>query len=204
MRSRNVHEIHKKEVIEKFSVIMLYLNYEPRRYKFDIQEKIRQNLALVENKLYSYNHNVIGIFGESAWSIMPKAPTSMLRISHDKYSEYNETRAIGMGLFCSDAEKVIVVNGLEEISKESFHSDFEHSYITMGPSANKISCSLSETKDLEILMPGNSNTWSSFAFFRQKELSLLRTTCWNEDKGKLLYFETINAILNKGGNFKCK
>lgn len=148
---------------------------------------------------------IVLVCGYEADYLMDRVPRGTICVENEHYPDTNVLRSIGMGLRATTHDNVLIVYGDLVFNPQSLDFPIEKSCITYKTDEStatepEVGCTIDGTK-LENIFYGLSNRWSSIAFFKGKELSLLKEISYNRNKAKLYGWEAINWIMESGGEF---
>lgn len=171
------------------SLIQLTNKYRVIDYQLKIIEKILPNSKII--LVSGFESNVL----------MTNTPDNILKIENEKYEETNVVRSIGMALRLVNDNALIIYGDLifnEECLKII---DYTKSNIIAGDimSDEEIGCTIGENNLLENMIYDLPIKWGQIAFFKDKELKLLKQISWNPENFHLFGFEAINRIIDYGG-----
>ena len=137
---------------------------------------------------------------------MSATPDDILKIENENYEDTNVVRSIGMGLRACQRDVLIIYGDL--IFNEYCLNciDYNNSSVLVGQNImkpNEVGCVVNKLGLLENMMYDLDYKWGQMAFFKGRELEMLKEICWNQENYKMFGFEAINKILDRGGKFKC-
>ncbi len=172
---------------------------------------IKKNLTIIDNQLrlfkkYLPEARIILVSGFQSDLLMNQTPDDIIKIENEKYDRTNVVRSIGMGLRAS-TQDVLIVYGDLIFNHHCINSmDYNNSSVLIGNGimkTNEIGCIANNKGMLENMMYDLPSKWGQIAFFKGRELDMLKRVCWNENNYKMFGFEAINKIIDDGGKFKC-
>jgi choline kinase len=167
---------------------------------------IKNQISLLQT--YIPDVNIVLVCGFKAERLMNETPDYILKIENERYAQTNVVRSIGMGLrVAGHSSRVIVVYGDLVFNSEAIKNiSLNQSCIVVtdqGMGEEEVGCVMDRHHILTNLMYDLPSKWGQIAFFKNKELDLLKQMCWDDKNSTKFGFEIINQIVDKGGQFKC-
>ena len=167
---------------------------------------IKNQISLLQT--YLSNVNIVLVCGFKAERLMNETPDYILKIENERYKQTNVVRSIGMGLrVAGHSSRVIVVYGDLVFNSEAIKSiSLSQSCVVVtdqGMGEEEVGCVMDRHHMLTNLMYDLPYKWGQIAFFKNKELTLLKQMCWDDKNSTKFGFEVINQIVDRGGQFKC-
>ena len=170
------------------------------------QSILGRQLSLISSNFKNYKTVIVS--GFESEKIIMNSPVEAVKVENELYEDTNVCRSIGMGsLAIPEANNILLINGDLVFSHTIFSCfDFSKSFIFVEENCmkdNEVGCIISKNNSLENMMYDLPDKWGQIAFFKGKELELLRKISTEKCNKKLFTFEMINKILESGGTFKC-
>jgi len=168
-----------------------------------------RNTTIIENQLRVINkrfHNfkeIILITGLYSKKVMDATPNNIIKIENVYYETTNVMKSIGIGLRACTTNRILIIYGDLVFNISALKTSFDKSCIIMAKntmSNNEIGATIINGK-LSQLSYDLPHKWAQIVFLTGKELKLLKQIIWDYEKNTWFGFETINAILSKGGSF---
>ncbi len=170
------------------------------------QSILGRQLSLIESSFK--NHEVVIVSGFESEKIIRSAPSNAVKVENELYDDSNVCRSVGLGLMAiPEADNVLLINGDLVFSHKTLSLlDYSTSFIFVEENCMKdgeVGCIINKKNKLESMMYDLPEKWGQIAFFRRKELELLKEITVNKNNKKLFTFEVINKIIDRGGSFDC-
>lgn len=170
--------------------------------------KIKDNKTILDNQLkiikkFFPNSNIIMVCGFERDHLMNSSPQEIMKIENEHYETTNVVRSLGLALRCVKRDVMVIYGDLvfnEECLKVM---NLNKSSVLAGyniMSDSEIGC-IDNQGYLQNMMYDLPNKWGQIAFFKNKELKLLKEICWKKENFNTFGFEAINQIINNGGKF---
>lgn len=152
------------------------------------------------------NNEIILVTGFDADRVLKAAPSNIITIENERYEETNVVRSIAIGLYAARNERVVILHGDLVFSTETLkHAGFNNkSALIVHPNDNKQQDKLGCIIDngvVEHMLYGLPHKWAEIMYLTGRELKLFSSLAKRRDKEKLLDFEIINSVIEKGGEF---
>ncbi len=152
------------------------------------------------------NNEIILITGFDSERVMKAAPANIIKIENERYEETNIVRSVAIGLHAARNSRVVIIHGDLVFSYETLkYAGFsdKSALIVSGSSEkrpDKIGCII-DNGIVEHMLYDLPNQWAEIIYLTGKELNLFSSIAKRKDKEKLLDFEVINSVIEKGGEF---
>lgn len=152
------------------------------------------------------NNEIILITGFDSERVMKAAPSNIIKIENERYEETNIVRSIAIGLHAARHPNVVIIHGDLVFSHETLkYAGFgNRSALIVSNSQekrqDKIGCII-DGGNIEHMLYDLPNQWAEIMYLTGKELNLFSSIAKRKDKEKLLDFEVINSVIEKGGTF---
>ncbi len=170
--------------------------------------KIKDNKTILDNQIriinkFFPNSNIIMVCGFEKEHLMNNSPQEIMKIENEYYETTNVVRSLGLALRICKKDVLIVYGDLvfnEECIKIM---NLNKSSVLAGHnimSESEIGC-IENQGYLQSMMYDLPNKWGQMAFFKNKELKLLKDICWKQENFNMFGFEAINQIISNGGKF---
>jgi hypothetical protein len=206
----SIKQIRVKPENDRYSIILLYagngkkLKSGPRPLlEFNGKYLFEHQIKNIERRFAALDHSIIAVTGYEANSVMNKLPDSVIKIENENYETSGIARSIGMGLRASNANHIVVIYGDLFFTHQAIDFPFGKSSVVVdkaGYMNTTVGCSTTD-ECIDIMLYGMPFKWCEITYYTGKELDYLKRICWDENKYRLLGFEVINEIINKGGKF---
>jgi len=149
---------------------------------------------------------IVVVCGFMAAKVMNYLPDYVIKVENEKFEENNVVRSIGMGLRASRGGIIGIVYGDLVFNKYALPINLSDSLLVLDQpnglmKSEEVGINSTENK-AEIVMYNHPQKWAQIAFFKDKELKMLKERAFNDNKRNLFGFEIINEIILAGGNFK--
>lgn len=152
------------------------------------------------------NNEIILITGFDSERVMKAAPANIIKIENERFEETNVVRSIAIGLHAARHPNVVIIHGDLVFSTETLkYAGFSNrSGLIVSNSQekrqDKIGCII-DNGSVEHMLYDLPNQWAEIIYLTGKELNLFSSIAKRRDKERLLDFEVINSVIEKGGTF---
>ena len=148
---------------------------------------------------------IILISGYESAKVMNNAPENIIHIENERYNTTHISRSIAIGLRATITKRVLVIYGDLIFNANALRYNLEDKSLLFVDdsglmSETEIGC-VSINNILEHLVYDMPVKWAQITYFVGNELKLLKELTTNIANEKLLGFEIINEIINRGGKF---
>jgi len=206
---RNIFKL-KKSGFEQFVIVILSAGDNPKMkiygarsyFKLPNGQTILERQVDLLKKQYPETPIVV-VHGYESRTAIDSAPPGIVNVINDEYNKYGIAKTIQIGLRTIKHTAALLIYG-DEV--------FNTSAIKI-PDENKSSlCLCNKSKNGEIgaiinngqvaqLMYDMPKKWAGISYFTNNELNILNRIITNQESEKLIGFELINSIIDKGGRF---
>ena len=183
--------------------------YEPRSLlKIKNKTLIDHQVDAIKSKFK--DKEIIGVFGPHIARVAKNVRGKIRIVENQKYETTNNSESLRLALNNSIKNSLMFFHGDMLINETFFNSlNFNKSFVVYEDRGmmdeKEIGLTIMKNK-ATILSYGLEKKWCQAAFFKGKELKILRnifSTFSNQDK-KMLTFEIINRIIDSGGSFQAQ
>lgn len=183
--------------------------YEPRSLlKIKNKTLIDHQVDAIKSKFK--DPEIIGVFGPHMARVTKNVRGKIRIVENQKYETTNNSESLRLALNNSIKNSLMFFHGDILINETFFNSlNFNKSFVVYEDRGmmdeKEIGLTIMKNK-ATILSYGLEKKWCQAAFFKGKELKILRnifSTFSNQDK-KMLTFEIINKIIDSGGSFQAQ
>ena len=183
--------------------------YEPRSLlKIKNKTLIDHQVDAIKSKFK--DPEIIGVFGPHIARVAKNVRGKIRIVENQKYETTNNSESLRLALNNSIKNSLMFFHGDMLINETFFNSlNFNKSFVVYEDRGmmdeKEIGLTIMKNK-ATILSYGLEKKWCQAAFFKGKELKILRnifSTFSNQDK-KMLTFEIINRIIDSGGSFQAQ
>lgn len=201
---RNVVSVKSVKSSEKITIVLLYSHYHAtsgtptplvqvgKEYLFESQVRV------IEHRFAGMDYTIVPVIGHEAVACMNKMPDHLLKIENERYQEFGEARSIGIALRAAPAHRVVVIDGDWKFNQHCLNFSLDKSCLLVGGDIDSSTGMTIHDHKVELMSPALPEKYGGIAYFTGSEASHLRRICWNQNKYKLLMFEVVNEIINKG------
>jgi choline kinase len=208
---RNIKELVVKT--DQYSVIILASSHSVRMKSHGTRSllQITEKACLIDKQIEYVRHvlpgaEIVLVTGFESDKIMNKTPHDVIKVENETYTELETVRDLGIGLRAATKNHVVFLPGHLAFQRDLLKSVCQKSSIVLSENINEtlnVGCCVNDfvVENLHFDLP---NKWTGCAVISGNELDLLRTFCWNRSKDKLLLFEALNHVINKGGKLTAK
>lgn len=183
--------------------------YEPRSLiKIKDKSLIDHQVNAIESKFK--DPEIIGVFGPNMPKIVKNIGRNVRIVENQLYETTNNSESLRLALNNSVKNSLMFIHGDILIDETFFNSlNFNRSFVVYEDRGmmdeKEVGLTIMKNK-ATILSYGLEEKWCQAAFFKGKEIKILRNifnTFTKQDK-KMLTFEVINKIIDSGGTFQAQ
>jgi len=149
---------------------------------------------------------IILVCGYECDRLVKNRPSGVRIVENQKFEELGEIEDIRLGLNNSLYENVLIIHNSLYFSPSIIKNITNQSSVITDNNENLVNEDVGSTivdGHVTILsLAIKSPKWGKIAFFQDKELKILKQYSSNRSNSKLFYYEAINHILEKNGQFK--
>jgi len=125
-------------------------------------------------------------------------------VENQCYEETNTAESLRLALNNGVRDSVLIMHGDLSFNKETLlYCDFRKSFAIIDSQdqfkSGEVGVTINNKKATRFGY-GLETKWAQIAFFRGRELSLLKNICRNRERQKMYTFEILNEILDSGGD----
>jgi len=183
--------------------------YEPRSLlKIKGKTLIDHQIDAIKSKFK--DPEIIGVFGTSVPRIVKNVRGKIRVVENQKYDTTNNSESLRLALNNSIKNSLMFIHGDILIDETFFNSlNFNKSFVVYEDQGmmdeKEIGLTIMKNK-ATILSYGLDQKWCQAAFFKGKELKILRNIFAGFTKydKKMLTFEVINKVIDSGGVFQAQ
>jgi bifunctional N-acetylglucosamine-1-phosphate-uridyltransferase/glucosamine-1-phosphate-acetyltransferase GlmU-like protein len=198
----------------KITVIILAAgcSYKMKSYGARCLITLPNNMTVLERQIQIVkkaftNVEIILICGVDAIKVMNSIADPIIKIENENYETTSSVRSLAIGLRAATSNKAIIIFGDLVFNEETLlNLDHSTSGLLLDNSGimnkNTAGCIINTDNMIENMSYDLENKWVQIGLFVNKELALLKQIVWGKNKDKLLMFEVINDVINRGGQLK--
>lgn len=183
--------------------------YEPRSL-IKIREKFLIDHQIDAIKSKFKDPEIIGVFGPNVCRIVKNVRGRIRIVENQKYETTNNSESLRLALNNSVKNSLMFFHG-DLLIEETFFSclNFNKSFVVYEDQGmideKEVGLTIMKNK-ATILSYGLEEKWCQAAFFKGKELKILRNIFngFTKHDKKMLTFEIINKVIDAGGNFQAQ
>ena len=152
------------------------------------------------------NNEIILVTGFDSERVMKAAPANIIKIENERYEETNIVRSIAIGLHAARHPNVVIIHGDLVFSGETLkYAGFSNKSALIVSNSqekrqDKIGC-IVDNGVVEHMLYDLPYQWAEIIYLTGKELHLFSNLAKRKDKERLLDFEIVNSVIEKGGEF---
>lgn len=183
--------------------------YEPRSLiKIKDKTLIDHQIDAIKSKFK--NPEIIGVFGPNISRVVKNVRGKIRVVENQKHESTNNSESLRLALNNSIKNSLMFIHGDILIDETFFNSlNFNKSFVVYEDRGmmdeKEVGLTIMKNK-ATILSYGLEKKWCQAAFFKGKELRILRSifSSFTNHEKKMLTFEIINKIIDAGGSFQAQ
>lgn len=204
---RNITNCKIKE--KKYSILIPAANISNRMKKYGPKPLIKifdktildLQIKILDKIIKNYEIIIVGGFEYDKIKILNSS--KIFTVENKDYEETNVVYSMGLGLKYCNTDNVIIIYGDLIFNEFAINTIREESSIIISNTMkdSDIGCII-HNQMLVQMFYGIENKWSQIAYFREKELEIIKNYCSNYNNYKCFGFEAINYCIENEGKIK--
>lgn len=211
--SRFTQEI--KRVNVPITVIILSAGIGSRIKSYEPRALLKMGeRTLLEHQIYHlqnnfHNSEITVVVGNAATKIIKRVDTNIRIIENQLYENTNSFESLRLAINNIVGDNVLFLHGDLIFNQKTFEGlSYDKSFVLIDKNEqfSEREVGITQTnKKVNIFSYGLPTKWCQIAYITGREFSILKQICHknNAEHKKMLTFEALNKIINKGGQFFC-
>lgn len=170
--------------------------------EFNNEPLLRMQIKNIK-KVYPHA-DIIVVVGYEAHKIMNGVPEVRF-VENENYESTNVLRSIGMGIRAAITERILIVYGDIYFDPTILNQSDNESWVIGDTKMKNTSIGMVINNQYAVNFAYDLETkWGKIVHLQGNELKIFKKIACDPNNKKLLGYEALNTIINKGGNLKCK
>jgi len=211
--SRFTQEIKRKNV--PMTIVILSAGTGSRIKSYEPRALLKLGTRnILENQIHHLKNNfdspeITVTVGNAANKIIKRVPSSIRVIENQLYETTNSFESLRLAVNNITSDNVLFLHGDLVFNQRTFEGlSYDKSFVLIDQKQqfNEKEVGLTQTnKKATIFSYGLATKWCQIAYLTGREFLILKQICHknNAEHKKMLTFEVLNKIINKGGQFLC-
>jgi CDP-glycerol glycerophosphotransferase len=146
--------------------------------------------------------DVVVVVGHDAERVVKTLPSGVRVVENERHEQTSVVRSIGLGLRATAADRVLVVYGDLVFNRPAVAELPQASCLLVDRSGQVPAGEVGVTLDGDVVVHldyGLPVKWASIAMLTGRELHLMKAVCSRKDRHRVLTYEVLNEVIDRGG-----